>query len=705
VLNIFKNRLFDFVVLFTILLIAIVVFIISNNITQNKIEIIKKEKYNIYAKNIHDEIKTLINHKKNLTLAIALSLSKDNNIIKALKTDDIELLQLNEFSQLLKKAIKLNNSWFHIIDNKGIVFYRSWIEKRGDSLIKSRLDVARMIEDPQIMCTISTGKFDMTFKSMVPIYNKSTFIGMFEIVTHFNSISRQLRENDIDSIIVVDKKYKNQLIQPLTKIFIDDYYVANENVKDEIIDYIKNKGVENYIHSKKNYIIDTVENKFIVVYNIPDIYNKPMGSIVAFKELDSLNMNDIEYVKTNMIFYMLLFILVVILFGYYFIVKKHTKELDIKVIKRTKELYREKQYIQAILDTNPSIILVTHDSKIVSANKRFLEFFHYKTLDEFKEYYKSICDFFVTLDDIPFPKDYQIHGDLWSVYLAKYSNNEHFVTLKFEDEEYNFIVSGSYLKNKDDILLTFQNITDLKKKDKLLYEQSKMASMGEMIGNIAHQWRQPLSIISTAATGMKVQKQFGNLTDKHFNESCDTIDSNAQYLSKTIDDFRDFIKGTRKKENFKFDDVVEKLLNLIKPSLGSNYIELILDVEKDITINGYLNELVQCLINIFNNAKDAVKIIDEKDRVISLEAKVISENLSIVVKDSGGGIDPAIIDKIFDPYFTTKHQSVGTGLGLHMTYNLIVDGMHGSIDAHNCNFKHNSKNYKGAMFSISLPLE
>ena len=253
-----------------------------------------------------------------------------------------------------------------------------------------------MIEEPQIMCTISTGKFDMTFKSMVPIYDKSTFIGMFEIITHFNSISNQLLDSDIDSIIVVDKKYKTQLSKALTKKFIDDYYVANENVKEEIIDYIKSKGIKNYIHSEKKYIIDQKENKFIVVYNIPDIYNNPMGSIIAFKDLDSLNMDDIESIKTNMIFYIVLFILVVILIGYYFLARKHTKELDIKVIKRTKELYNEKRYIQTILDTNPSIIIVTHNSQILNANNRFFEFFHYKYLDEVKGHDNWICDFFRT---------------------------------------------------------------------------------------------------------------------------------------------------------------------------------------------------------------------------------------------------------------------------------------------------------------------
>jgi len=254
VLNIFKNKVFDFAVLIIISAITIFIFVVSNNITENKIEIVKNEKYNIYAKNMNDEINILIKNKKELTLAVALSLSKNDNIIKALKTNDISLLQLKEFSQILRRTTKLKNAWFQIIDAQGVTFYRSWVEKRGDPIIKSRLDVAKMIESPQTMCTISTGNFDMTFKSMVPIYDKDKFIGMFEIITHFNSIASQLLDSDIDSIILVDKKYKNQLNKAFTQLFIDEYYVANLNANEELIDYIKEKGIDNYINSDKNYL-------------------------------------------------------------------------------------------------------------------------------------------------------------------------------------------------------------------------------------------------------------------------------------------------------------------------------------------------------------------------------------------------------------------------------------------------------------------
>ena len=699
-----KNKLFDILIVIFVIIIAIGVFVVSNVITNTKIEAVKQEKYNIYSKNIKEEISLLIKNKQNFTLAIALSLAQDTNIKKALKQKKPELIDLKQFSLDLKEKIKLQNTWFHIVDKTGTSFYRSWVKKRGDNLTKIRMDIAKVIKEPQVINTISTGKFNMTFKSIIPIYDNGEFLGIFEIITHFDSIFEHLKQHSIESILIVDKKYKKQLTKAITKTFVGDYYIANFNVKKQYLKYIKNNGVQNYIHFLDNYKIDEKNNYFIVFYNILDIKNDPMGTIIAFKKLDSLNMDDINHMKSNMVFYIVLSVLLLFLIGYFIISRKYSFELDAKVKKRTNELNKEKNYIQTILDTNPSIIIVTKNSHIISANKKFLEFFKYSSIEEFTKYYDCICEFFKTLDNEIFPDDKMINGEVWSDYLAKSKKLEHFVQLEFENEIYEFAITASYLKNNEDILLTFQNITELKNKEKLLYEQSKMASMGEMIGNIAHQWRQPLSIISTAATGMKLQKKFNNLEDEYFDEACDLIDNNAQYLSKTIDDFKSFIKGNRKKELFYFNDEIDKLFHLIKPSIKAHNINIVLNVKKNVKINGYANELIQCLINIYNNSKDVLMGKKESERFIFIDVKTKNKKVYIDIKDSGGGIEEKNLSKIFDPYFTTKHQSLGTGLGLHMTYNLIVDGMGGTIDVQNSKFEYNNKTYKGALFEIVLPL-
>jgi len=236
-----------------------------------------------------------------------------------------------------------------------------------------------------------------------------------------------------------------------------------------------------------------------------------------------------------------------------------------------------------------------------------------------------------------------------------------------------------------------------------LFKSEKLASMGEMIGNIAHQWRQPLSIISTAATGMLVQKQFGNLKDEVFIQNCKIIDENTQYLSKTIDDFRDFIKGDKKSIKFNIQDTIESFLHLVQPSMKNHNISVIIDNKKDIELQNHPNELIQCFINIYNNSRDILKNLEIEKRYIFLSIEETNESVIIIFKDNAGGIPPKILPKIFEPYFTTKHKSQGTGLGLHMTYNLITNGMKGSIEAKNTTFNYDSNNYTGAQFTIHLP--
>ena len=273
--------------------------------------------------------------------------------------------------------------------------------------------------------------------------------------------------------------------------------------------------------------------------------------------------------------------------------------------------------------------------------------------------------------------------------------------------EYIFAWSNSLIKQNGKIvgvLSSGNNITKERKQEKFLKEQSKMVAMGEMIGNIAHQWRQPLSAISTASTGMLMQKEYGILTDELFIQSCDAINNNAQYLSKTIDDFRNFIKGDRTKKIFSLKDDINSFLYLVEGTIKSNNINIILNLTDDIKIDGYENELTQCLINIFNNSKDAL-IDTENNKYVFISTIMVNKKVIIKIKDNAGGISNDIINKIFEPYFTTKHQSQGTGLGLHITYNLIVDGMSGTIEVNNVEFEYGGKDYVGAEFVVSLPME
>jgi len=238
-------------------------------------------------------------------------------------------------------------------------------------------------------------------------------------------------------------------------------------------------------------------------------------------------------------------------------------------------------------------------------------------------------------------------------------------------------------------------------KEKILFEQSKMAAMGEMIGNIAHQWRQPLSLISTVTSGLKFKYEMGMFDEKEYLNSLDKILNSTTYLSNTIDDFRNFFKKDKEVKEFDIKALIDKSITLMGNSFTVNNIKLEINVEYTL-LNGYENELLQALLNILNNAKDALKT-KEDNKVIIISTEIKDDNIKIYVQDSAGGIPLNIIDKIYDPYFTTKHQSQGTGIGLFMTKEIITKHMNGNIEIENKTFPYDNQTYTGALFIITIP--
>jgi ABC-type nitrate/sulfonate/bicarbonate transport system substrate-binding protein/signal transduction histidine kinase len=240
-------------------------------------------------------------------------------------------------------------------------------------------------------------------------------------------------------------------------------------------------------------------------------------------------------------------------------------------------------------------------------------------------------------------------------------------------------------------------------KNRILIQQSRMASMGEMLENIAHQWRQPLSTISVAASGMEVKKEFSSLSDKEFFEAIDHIKKSTQYLSNTIDDFRSFFSKNKKTSQIDISDTIEKSLELMGNSFLHHKINLVKSL-KSIETTSLENELIQVLMNILVNAKDALRHTVSAEKYIFIDVEEKDNQIVIQVKDNAGGIDNDIIDKIFEPYFTTKHQFNGTGIGLYMSKLLMEKHLKGELTVKNVEYTFMDNNYKGALFEVILPI-
>ncbi len=229
-----------------------------------------------------------------------------------------------------------------------------------------------------------------------------------------------------------------------------------------------------------------------------------------------------------------------------------------------------------------------------------------------------------------------------------------------------------------------------------ILQQSRLAQMGEMISMIAHQWRQPLSAISSTAASLNLKVGLNKYDKKYFYDNINKIAQFSQHLSDTIDDFRHFFKSNKNQEEFFMCDVAKGSLTIIGTSLENKNIEVITDYASQKSVYSYFNELKQVCLNLIKNAEDILLSKGAGNPTIWIRTYNDNDNVYLEIADNAGGIDKIIIDRIFDPYFTTKEQYDGTGLGLYMSKTIVEEHCGGSLNITN--------DKSGAVFTVSLPL-
>ncbi|WP_417324891.1 sensor histidine kinase [Halarcobacter sp.] len=230
------------------------------------------------------------------------------------------------------------------------------------------------------------------------------------------------------------------------------------------------------------------------------------------------------------------------------------------------------------------------------------------------------------------------------------------------------------------------------KNQQIAISQSKLASMGEMLANIAHQWRQPLTHISYVLMNLKTAYEKQKLTDEYFKRKSEEAKAQLTFMSNTIEDFSNFFKVSKEKESFSLKEVVEETLNLLTASLKLNNIEVKIDSKEDIFINSYKGELVQVLFNILNNSKDEFIKKQIKEPTIEIVLRKDRKNVLIEIIDNAEGIKFKDINKVFEPYLTTKEK--GLGIGLYISKTIIENSMKGQLLVENIK--------EGAKFIIKL---
>lgn len=268
------------------------------------------------------------------------------------------------------------------------------------------------------------------------------------------------------------------------------------------------------------------------------------------------------------------------------------------------------------------------------------------------------------------------------------------ISLYFSYKLTNFL-KNSFIKYKNKIL---EDMEENKKKDLILFQQSKMATIGELLYNISHHWRQPLSVITTISSGIKIEKELGINNDLEEIKMLDEIINNANYLSLTIEDFRDFYISDSIKTDFSITLCINKCLKII---IDKNII--IQQELEEFSIYGFEQQLIQVIINILNNSRDAFEKNGLEKRLIFIQTTLMDDNKIITISDNAGGIEEPNLNKIFEPYYSTKHKSTGIGLSLYMSYQIISESFNGNITVENSELKYLNDRYIGVKFKIVIP--
>jgi diguanylate cyclase (GGDEF)-like protein len=310
------------------LVISTLALFLAQHYKESKVKEYQGKYLDTIAYSLNNEVHTLIEEKKNATLALALAFSQNNDLILSLYNDPNRKQKLVELSNRLRDNSDFKNVWIQLLDANSGVVVRSWSDIENTNLSLIRSDIKKAMLKKEVLSTISVGQFDMSFKATIPIFDKENrFIGALEVISHFNSIAKKIQDKGYEPVILVDKKYTKQLTHPFTQKFCGDYYVANMNAEDTLLKYINTNGLENFLTKEKIYRFDK-NNKYLVINHVLlDVDDRPIANFLMFKNSKDLSYTLVENMKTIVNF--VLFI-VILIFGFllYLVAEKEKKSYE-----------------------------------------------------------------------------------------------------------------------------------------------------------------------------------------------------------------------------------------------------------------------------------------------------------------------------------------------------------------------------------------
>ena len=463
---------------------------------------------------------------------------------------------------------------------------------------------------------------------------------------------------------------------------------------------MQNNGIRSIVVLKNIWFNKVYRMVFIAVFIFATLSHKAMHEYI-FKQFDNELMgyilNEAKQVGSHIAVHQEIAVKTEVL---QMAVDRILKDFNIKKIK--------------LFDKDGVIIHSTKPEEIGTKNKH--DYF-YNKVQKGEVFYKIVPSGFKSLEG-----EEQIH-DVAEIYIPIMANNVFLgaseiyyditeksasidALIEKADKIFMFVIIISqiailimlYFASKNNLVRELNNKRD-KEIEILIHRQTRLVALTDMISNVAHHWRQPLSVITTAVTGLKIKSEFGSIVQKDISEVNDIVVNTAQNLSNTINIFEDLMKEG-KQETFNISKTIKnsiELLNITNKEFNCNF-EFKLD--ERLEIFGIESELSRVIINILTNSYEALKRKNIERKKIQIILEKTEDNISLKIIDNAGGIEDSIIDKIFDPYFTIKHKFQGTGLGLFVCFQIIIEHFHGNITCENIL----KDNEKGCEFLITFPI-
>jgi len=673
------KKYYKFIIIFIALAIytAFGYFYIDQN-SQNLLE----ERYMDVSNKMKSTLETLIEDKKETIKLISLTLSYNLEIRDALVTNDPNDLSLNLLSDSLKKDSTLKHIMFHIITKEGVSFYRSWTPKRGESILKIRPDVVRMIQEHKPISTISIGKYDMTFKVMVPIFNKQKeFLGAIETVAKFNSIAKKMQEYGDKILVLVDKSYKKQLTKAFNKKFINDYYVAYLN-SDAIIEKKFQEDEKHKLLHINHFMIDNNASLLFTTYHLLGFNTKEMGYFILAKNLNDIDTKDIESSNRKIIYTLIVILLIIIAFSYYIymlkyqeFVTKYNKKLEKDVTERTQKL----RHIIELFGKN--VIASNGDihGKITYASQALCDISGY-TQEELIGQPHSIFRH----KDMPskiFTELWQTlkAGKVWSGEIKNSKKNGGY-----------YWVSASIAPNYDEkgAIIDYSSIR---------HDITAQKVKEEFLATMSHELRTPLNSIIGFSQILMLKK---DIQAEVLQEYIKKINISGNHLLSLVNNVLDFSKLESDKmdlhlEEINLAELFDEVVIMLESTAEKKNITLVKAYPKDVELTVDTKLLKQVVINIISNA---IKFTPEKKKItLGYREDTKSHHLSIC--DEGIGLTKEQMDTIFTPFSQIReHQKEaikGTGLGLSISKKI--------MNLHQGEISVTSQLNEGSCFTLTLP--